>query len=138
MRRRAGMAAFSNGAFYTFGVAAHSAGSSGRAGRPPAASTARCAYIICTASLPARPAARRTALDRMRYRPQQWSTRGSWVVYEQSRGEPWYGFDAVRDLDGVPPDILMVPLLGHTLGHAGVAVRVSDGWLFYAADAYFY
>ena len=32
----------------------------------------------------------------------------------------------------------MVPLIGHTLGHAGVAVRGDAGWLFYAADAYFY
>ena len=51
-------------------------------------------------------------------------------------GERWYGFDCVRDLEGVGPDVLMVPLLGHTLGHAGVAVRRDDGWLFYAGDAY--
>lgn len=31
-----------------------------------------------------------------------------------------------------------MPLIGHTLGHAGVAIRVPSGWLLYAADAYFY
>lgn len=82
--------------------------------------------------------ARRTLLDRMRYRPQQWSTRDRWRVYQRGEGEPWFGFDAVRGLDGVPPEILLVPLVGHTRGHAGVAVRGSRGWLLQAGDAYFF
>ena len=32
----------------------------------------------------------------------------------------------------------MVPLPGHTLGHAGVAIDTPDGWLLNAGDAYFY
>lgn len=82
--------------------------------------------------------ARTTRLDRMRYRPQQWGTRDAWRGYEPARGEHWFGFECVRDLAGVDPDVLMVPLVGHTLGHAGIAVRTNDGWLFYTADAYFY
>ena len=31
-----------------------------------------------------------------------------------------------------------MPLLGHTLGHAGVAIQGERGRLFYAADAYFF
>ena len=81
--------------------------------------------------------ARSTVLDRMRYRPQQWSTLPRWVAYEPG-GEPWFGFDCVRQLDGVPPDILLVPLVGHTFGHAGVAVRRDDDWLLLAGDAYFF
>ncbi len=42
----------------------------------------------------------------------------------------------MRDLDGLPPEILMVPLAGHTTGHAGVAVQTPDGWLLHAGDAY--
>lgn len=72
--------------------------------------------------------ARRTMLDRMRYRPQQWGeTRAGWQAHRADVGEPWFGFDCVRDLPGVGPDVLMVPLLGHTLGHAGVAVRSAQG-----------
>jgi glyoxylase-like metal-dependent hydrolase (beta-lactamase superfamily II) len=82
--------------------------------------------------------AQRTWLDRQRFRPQQWSTRANWRVYEQEEGEPWFGFDSVRELDGVPPDILMIPLMGHTLGHTGVAVAVADQWLLQAGDAYFF
>lgn len=54
-------------------------------------------------------------------------------------GDPWFGFDAVRDLEGLPPEILLVPLPGHSWGHTGVAIRGDDGrWLLHAGDAYFY
>lgn len=75
---------------------------------------------------------------RNRWRPRQLNDIGNWRTYG-ARGEPWFGFDAVRDLDGLPPEILLVPLPGHTWGHAGVAVRRDDGrWLLHAGDAYFY
>ncbi|HEY8567056.1 MAG TPA: MBL fold metallo-hydrolase [Beijerinckiaceae bacterium] len=80
---------------------------------------------------------RRSFLDRRRYRPQQWDEVGSWATYRRGEGERWFGFEAVRDLKGLPPEILFVPLPGHTLGHAGVAVETPEGWLFNAADAYF-
>lgn len=82
--------------------------------------------------------AQRTALDRNRFRPQQWSTRGQWRGYVPDEGERWFGFECVRDLEGLPPEILLVPLIGHTLGHAGVAVEADEGWLLHAGDAYFY
>ena len=83
--------------------------------------------------------AQRTWLVRQRFRPQQWSSHERWQVYgTRTGGEPWYGSDCVRDLRGLPPEILMVPLPGHTLGHAGVAVRGRDGWLLLAGDAYFH
>lgn len=83
--------------------------------------------------------AQRTLLDRMRYRPQQWSTRANWITYPALSGDKWYGFECVCELAGVPPEILLVPLTGHTLGHAGVAVeRTGGSWILQAGDAYFY
>jgi glyoxylase-like metal-dependent hydrolase (beta-lactamase superfamily II) len=82
--------------------------------------------------------AQKTTLDRMRYRPQQWSTQGNWRAYPLTRGEPWFGFDAVRDLQGLPPEILIVPLFGHTFGHAGIAIHRGVDWLLHAGDAYFH
>lgn len=74
-----------------------------------------------------------------RYRPQQWDEAVQFQTYRAGEGEGWFGFDAVRDLAGLPPEILLVPLHGHTWGHSGVAVREDGGrWLFYAADAYFF
>jgi glyoxylase-like metal-dependent hydrolase (beta-lactamase superfamily II) len=55
-----------------------------------------------------------------------------------SRGEAWFGFECVRDLKGLPPEVLLVPLVGHTWGHSGIAVQLSDGWLLHAGDAYFH
>jgi glyoxylase-like metal-dependent hydrolase (beta-lactamase superfamily II) len=72
-----------------------------------------------------------------RWRPAQYADLTRWRLYD-APGEPWFGFDAVRDLQGLPPEILMVPLPGHTWGHAGVAIRGEAGWLLHAGDAYFY
>lgn len=80
----------------------------------------------------------RTLLDRMRYRPAQWSTRSQWVTYPHARGDSWFGFDCVRELEGLQADVALVPLLGHTFGHAGVLVRRAEDWLLFAGDAYFY
>jgi len=53
------------------------------------------------------------------------------------RREPWHGFEAVRGLDGLAEDVLMVPLFGHTHGHCGIAVNTADRWLLDCGDAYF-
>jgi glyoxylase-like metal-dependent hydrolase (beta-lactamase superfamily II) len=77
-------------------------------------------------------------LARRRYRAQQWDEGVNWETYS-AHGTPWYGFRTVRDLVGVGDDILMVPLLGHTFGHCGVAVRNESGnWILLAGDAYFH
>lgn len=97
------------------------------------------AVVHMLASERASATAQRTLLDRMRYRPQQWSTQSNWRVYPSGQGDRWFGFDCVRDLIGVPAEILLVPLLGHTHGHAGVAIdRGFNNWLLQAGDAYFY
>lgn len=80
---------------------------------------------------------RRGFIARGRYRPRQWDEVKHWQYYTAT-GEPWFGFEAVRDLKGLPPEILLIPLVGHTQGHAGIAIRTSQGWLLHAGDAYFY
>ncbi|MED5617682.1 MBL fold metallo-hydrolase [Ideonella sp. BN130291] len=82
--------------------------------------------------------AQRTWLDRQRYRPQQWGGRMHWQAYRAGSGEPWFGFQAVRELAGLPPEVLLVPLPGHTHGHAGVAIRSGGRWLLQTGDAYFH
>ncbi|AKC38981.1 Metallo-beta-lactamase superfamily protein [Mycolicibacterium phlei] len=78
-----------------------------------------------------------TLVDRIRYRTAQLCGHGvNWQINELDGGEPWFGFDAVRDLNGLPPEILVVPLYGHTRDHVGVAVDTGNGWLLHAGDAY--
>jgi glyoxylase-like metal-dependent hydrolase (beta-lactamase superfamily II) len=76
-------------------------------------------------------------VPRNRYRPSQFDEVSTWRRYS-GQGEAWFGFPAVRGLEGLPPEILLVPLPGHTWGHAGVAVDTGSGWLLHAGDAYFY
>lgn len=83
-------------------------------------------------------ARRSTWLDRQRYRPQQWSSRERWRLHGRDGGEPWRGFEQVCSGRGLPPGIALVPLPGHTWGHAGVAVNLGDRWLLQAGDAYFH
>jgi glyoxylase-like metal-dependent hydrolase (beta-lactamase superfamily II) len=89
---------------------------------------------------PEREAAARqsTWLDRQRYRPQQWSSKRRWRDYPPGDGDAWFGFAGARRLDRLQAEIALVPLYGHTLGHAGVALRGEGKWLLQAGDAYFY
>jgi glyoxylase-like metal-dependent hydrolase (beta-lactamase superfamily II) len=68
------------------------------------------------------------------YDPAHWSHGPSWVLYD-SAVKDWYGFQARRILEGVTPEIFLVPLPGHTRGHSGVAIATEDGWLFQCGDA---
>ncbi len=79
-------------------------------------------------------------IARNRYRPPQLDGVANWRLYPARAGEGWFGFDAVRGLEGLPPEILLVPLPGHSWGHAGVAIRRGGDaeWLLHAGDAYFY
>jgi glyoxylase-like metal-dependent hydrolase (beta-lactamase superfamily II) len=74
---------------------------------------------------------------RMRYQPSQWRPTPTWARYAPG-GERWLGFDGVSRLRGLPPEILIVPLHGHTVGHVGVAVDNGGGWLLHAGDAYYH
>ncbi|HTQ02528.1 MAG TPA: MBL fold metallo-hydrolase [Polyangiaceae bacterium] len=73
---------------------------------------------------------------RRRYRPAMWAHGPDFRLYSEE-GEPWFGFEAVRGLEGLPPEMLLVPLFGHTLGHSGVAIESDRGWLLQAGDAFF-
>lgn len=58
-------------------------------------------------------------------------------VYDDG-GESWFGFQGVRALDDREPELLLVPLRGHTRGLCGVAVKSDGRWLLHAGDAYFF
>ncbi|GAA3586098.1 MBL fold metallo-hydrolase [Amycolatopsis ultiminotia] len=75
--------------------------------------------------------------EKTRYRANQFAHSPRWSSYQEA-GERWLGFEAVRPLRGLPPEILLIPLTGHTDGHAGVAIDTGEGWLLHAGDAYFF
>lgn len=81
----------------------------------------------------------KTVVEHVRYVQKMWSHSPKWAPHTPS-GDSWNGFEAVRPVDG-EADVLMIPLEGHTRGHAAVAVRspVPNGrqWLLHAGDSYF-
>jgi glyoxylase-like metal-dependent hydrolase (beta-lactamase superfamily II) len=38
----------------------------------------------------------------------------------------------------VDPEVLIVPLPGHSRGHSAIAVNAADGWLLHCGDGYFH
>lgn len=75
--------------------------------------------------------------EQSRYLAAQFAHGPAWERYCE-HGEPWFGFDAVRNLTGLPPSILLIPLAGHSYGHTAVAVDTGRGWLLHAGDSYFH
>ena len=77
--------------------------------------------------------------ERVRYRmgAAHWAHGPSWVTHELA-GDEWFGFESVRVLPDTDSEILLIPLPGHSLGHTGIALRRSDGWLLHCGDAYFH
>ena len=66
--------------------------------------------------------AARSGKERTRSPRLQWSHGPRWAPHGP-KGEERLGFQAVRDVPGLPAEILLVPLIGHSIGHTGVAVR---------------
>lgn len=75
--------------------------------------------------------------ERERYVAVHWAHGPKWVEHG-AEGDDWFGFQSVRVLPGVEPEIVLVPLFGHTRGHTGVAVKQSDRWLLHCGDAFFH
>jgi glyoxylase-like metal-dependent hydrolase (beta-lactamase superfamily II) len=94
-----------------------------------------------------KPVPGRGLLERSRYHGALWAHGPRWCPSPPSRGEAWNGMPAVRELPGLPPEILLVPTPGHTRGHSAVAVlgKRADtpvgspsGWSLHCGDAYFH
>jgi glyoxylase-like metal-dependent hydrolase (beta-lactamase superfamily II) len=66
-----------------------------------------------------------------------WKHGPRWVEHGTG-GDDWFGFESVRLLPGIDVELLLIPLLGHSRGHTGVAVSTPDGWLLHCGDAYFH
>ena len=78
-----------------------------------------------------------TLRDRLRFRPTQFDHQPKWQVHRQL-DDPWFGLDSIHALPKLRTEIRIVPLIGHTKGHMGVAVKGNDTWLLHCGDAYYH
>jgi glyoxylase-like metal-dependent hydrolase (beta-lactamase superfamily II) len=76
--------------------------------------------------------------ERQRYRKAHLASASRWTLYDED-GDSWFG---LRGLKVIAGDVLLVPLPGHTRGHAAVAVRVGEvagpEWLLHCGDGYYF
>lgn len=76
--------------------------------------------------------------ERARYRQAHIGHGPRWVEHRsEAGGDSWFGFESVRILPGLDVEVALVPLIGHSLGHTGIAVNGDGGWLLHCGDAYF-
>ena len=84
--------------------------------------------------------ARATLIERTRYVTKMWDHAPKWKMHEGDGGSTWFGFESVRAIEN--DEVLLIPLHGHTRGHAAVAVKSSNAkgreWLLHAGDSYFH
>ncbi|WP_422331581.1 MBL fold metallo-hydrolase [Rhodococcus sp. (in: high G+C Gram-positive bacteria)] len=76
--------------------------------------------------------------ERIRFRAPQWAFGPTMELYD-GPGESLLRFPTAYPLRGVAANIFLVPLPGHTRGHAAVAVDLGgEGWLVHAGDAFYH
>jgi glyoxylase-like metal-dependent hydrolase (beta-lactamase superfamily II) len=73
--------------------------------------------------------------DNFRFRAAQFNHGPLWAVHDQPT-ETFFGLPAIRPVADL--DILMVPLVGHTRGHVGVAVKHGQRWVLHCGDSYYH
>ncbi len=72
--------------------------------------------------------------ERIRYRSIQWE-HGPRLVEHGPGGENWRGFASATEL---LDSVVLVPLPGHTRGHACVAVDAGHRWILHAGDSFYH
>ncbi|WP_394840919.1 MBL fold metallo-hydrolase [Pendulispora brunnea] len=80
-----------------------------------------------------------SSLERARYRPAQW-THGPKMVPHGAGGDVWRGFASAKCLTEIDDAIVLIPLPGHTRGHAAVAIDADHPrrrTILHAGDAFY-
>lgn len=78
----------------------------------------------------------KSAQDLLRYNRKRLKKHEKLEIYDNNNGETWYGINKVCPIKGLGNDFAFVPLIGHSAGHGGIAIRKNNGWLLHAGDAY--
>ena len=79
---------------------------------------------------------RRSPTNRVRYNRSRLIAHAQWESYDRNGGNMWYGLQGLCPIKSLEDDFALVPLVGHSPGHCGVAVRSKQGWLLHTGDAY--
>ena len=76
--------------------------------------------------------------DKLRFRSKQFEHQPKWKVYTEAT-DVWFGVPAIQTSHSHDLNIRMIPLIGHTKGHVGIAIQTNqEKWLLHCGDAYFH
>ncbi len=75
--------------------------------------------------------------DRLRFRKAQLQDVTKWQSHREINDQ-WFGLDAIDLTEQLGFEAKIVPLIGHTRGHVGIAVKSENKWLLHCGDAYFH
>lgn len=76
--------------------------------------------------------------DKLRFRQNQFKPTPTWQVYTQTDSK-WFGLPAFSLKTKLGLDLFIIPLIGHTKGHVGIAVQQDNGrWILHCGDAYYH
>lgn len=75
--------------------------------------------------------------DKQRFKWQQFNHQPNWKTHGLQE-ETWFGFERIQVIANISADIALIPLIGHTRGHTGVAIKQQDQWLLHCGDAYYH
>lgn len=75
--------------------------------------------------------------ERLRYRSVQWA-HGPNLVEHDADGESWRGFASAKPLSAIGEGVVLIPMPGHTRGHAAVAIDAGERWILHAGDAFYH
>jgi glyoxylase-like metal-dependent hydrolase (beta-lactamase superfamily II) len=78
-----------------------------------------------------------TLMERQTYRPEHYSHNPKWHVH-RFNGDHWFGLNCLDPFQIAEVIFVMIPFIGHTQGHCGVALRTDEKWLLNCGDAYGY
>ena len=75
--------------------------------------------------------------NQYRYRKEQIAKHRHWNFVEPEFGESWFNLNKVQGFKIFQDEILLIPLLGHSEGHCGIAIKQKEHWLLFCGDAYY-
>ncbi len=78
-----------------------------------------------------------TRWEKLRYSPVQWEHNPTIITHPMGPLS-WQGFTGVTELTDISPDLLLIPLAGHSRGHAAVAVKSDNSWILHCGDAFYH
>ena len=79
--------------------------------------------------------------EKARYIGDHFAHGPNWNAHEVD-GDDWFGFESCRVI-GEDPEVLLIPITGHSRGHSAVAVKAGADqtggheWLLHCGDSYF-